>query len=397
MKVVFFTLSHNSAMCNSLIREFVRKGHDLTVVTPIYNGKTALVVEDDVRILYFKSLPMINIGIIKKGIANLLFPYFCMRGIKQYLKNEAFDLILMTTPPLGFYQPIKYLKRKNTRCIFYLILRDIHPEGAKFIGLDKIKPVYAYFRKIEKNLYQLADFIGCMSPKNISFIAEKNPTINIKKLRLLPNWEEVCKYEEADKNIRSKYNLDDKFIVLYGGNIGIPQNLRILLKLAERKKTLKDVIFLIIGKGTEKVKLMKEAKKMNLNNVCFMDFIPRDDYNNLMKLCDIGFISLHPKLPTPCIPSKTLGYLKSKLPILAVIDPITDYGEFLLDKSQSGLWSLATDFEKLCVNFDKLYYDPILRKQMGENGYNYFLKNFTTDKAYSEIITSCKEYGNNNL
>ena len=125
-----------------------------------------------------------------------------------------------------------------------------------------------FFRKIEKNLYQLADFIGCMSPKNISFIAEKNPTINIKKLRLLPNWEEVCKYEEADINIRSKYNLNDKFIVLYGGNIGIPQNLRILLKLAERKKTLKDIIFLIIGKGTEKVTLMKQAKKMNLNNVC---------------------------------------------------------------------------------------------------------------------------------
>jgi hypothetical protein len=38
-----------------------------------------------------------------------------------------------------------------------------------------------------------------------------------------------------------------------------------------------------------------------------------------------------------------------------------------------------------------------LRKQMGENGYNYFLKNFTTDRAYSEIITACKEYGNNNL
>lgn len=397
MKVAFFTLSHNSSMYYSLIEMFRDNGHEVTVLTPTYEGKSYIVAKDGIRILNFKSMPMLNIGIIRKGIANLLFPYFCMKGIKQYLKNEAFDLILMTTPPLGFYQPIKYLKRKNTRCIFYLILRDIHPEGAKFIGLDKIKPVYAYFRKIEKNLYQLADFIGCMSPKNISFIAEKNPTINIKKLRLLPNWEEVCKYEEADKNIRSKYNLGDKFIVLYGGNIGIPQNLRILLKLAERKKTLKDVIFLIIGKGTEKVKLMKQAKKMNLNNVCFMDFIPRDDYNNLMKLCDIGFISLHPKVPIPNIPSKTLGYFQAKLPILAVTDSITDYGKFMLDKSQSGLWSLATDFEKLCVNFDKLYYDPILRKQMGENGYNYFLKNFTTDKAYSEIITACKEYGNNNL
>ncbi len=384
-------------MYNSLIHEFVRKGHDLTVVTPTYNGKNAFVIENGLKILYFKSLPMLNIGIIKKGIANLLFPYFCLQSVKRYLKNEVFDLILMTTPPLGFYQPIKYLKRKNPGCVFYLILRDIHPEGAKFIGLDKIKPAYSYFRKMEKNLYRLADFIGCMSPKNISFIAEKNPTIDIKKLRMLPNWEKTCKYEKADRNIKIKYQLDDKFIVLYGGNIGIPQNLGILLKLAERKKSLKDVIFLIIGNGTEKIKLMKQAQKMNLNNVRFMDFIARNDYNDLMKLCDIGFISLHPKVPIPNIPSKTLGYFKAKLPILAVTDPITDYGEFMLDKSQSGLWSLATDFEKLCANFDKLYYDSKLRKQMGENGYNYFLKNFTADKAYNEIITAYQQYGDKNL
>jgi len=395
--MIFFTLSFGSTMYNSLIREFVRKGHYITVVTPIYKGKSRYVNQDGLKVLYFRTLPMLNIGVIRKGIANLLFPYCCMKGIKRYLKNEAFDLILMTTPPLGFFKPIKYLKEKQPGSVLYLILRDIHPEGAKLIGLDKIKPVYRYFKKIENDLYSLADFIGCMSPKNINFIVEKNPTINRNKLRMLPNWGEAHKYKEADRNLKSKYNLADKFIVLYGGNIGIPQNLDILLKLAEHKKSFSDVIFLIIGNGTEKERLKKQAKKRNLDNVRFMDLIPSDDYNDLMKLCDIGFISLHPKLAIPNIPSKTLSYFQAKLPILAVTDSITDYGEFMLDKSRSGLWSLATDFEKLCVNFDKLYYNSALRKQMGENGFNYFLNNFTTDKAYNEIISAYKEHGNKDL
>lgn len=376
-------------MYNSLIMEFVRMGHEVVVITPIYHGKSKIVEEDGLRVLYFNSFPMINIDLIRKGIANIVFPFKCLFGIKQFIKSEIFDLILMTTPPLGFYKPINYLIKKNKNAIFYLILRDIHPEGAKFIGLDKIKPVYNFFRRIEKNLYKKANYIGCMSPRNISFIAERNGYINDIKLKMLPNWGTIIHYEQPKKDIKFNYNLDGKFIVLYGGNMGIPQNLDILLRLAERKSFLSDVVFVLIGRGTEKNKLEKQAQSMNLRNIRFMEYIPHDDYFEIMKICDVGFISLHPNAPIPCIPSKTLSYFGAKLPILASIDPLTDYGEYMLENSNSGYWSLATDFEGLSANFDRLYYNADLRKSMGENGYNYLLNNFSTRKAYQEIVSVC--------
>ncbi len=389
MKIAFFTLSYKTELYGSLIQEFINNGHEVVVINPVYNEKSSFVNAGAIKVLNFKSLPMLNIGLIRKGIANLLFPYMCMRAIKKYLSNYEFDLILMTTPPLAFYQPVKYIKRMNKNALFYLILRDIHPEGAKFIGLDKIRPLFNYFRNIEINLYKMANYVGCMSPGNISFIAEKNRYLDSKKLRMLPNWERQIVYTEPSEEIRVKYNLEDKFIVLFGGNMGIPQNLGILLDLAEIKRNKKDVLFLLVGKGTEKEKLKKQAHDMNLDNVKFMDFIPRADYNELIKICNIGFISLHPNVPIPNIPSKTLSYFNAKLPVLAAVDPITDYGDYMLHEFNAGLSSLSSDFEGLSSNFDTLYNNPDLCKEMGENGYKCLQTHFSPELAYNEIIKAC--------
>ena len=391
MKVAFFTLSYKTVLYGSLINEFIDKGHEVIIITPTYEDKTKLVSEGGCKILFFKSLPMLNIGIIRKGIANLLLPYACMLGIIKFIKNENFDLIISTTPPIGFYSAIRYLKKRSVKAVFYLILRDIHPEGAKFIGLDRYKLIYSYFRKIEKNIYNLADYIGCMSPRNISFIAERNSYLDCEKLRLLPNWEPAVDYTIPNNEIKIKYDLENKFILLYGGNMGIAQNLQILLSLAEKKREMKDVLFLLIGKGTEVNKLKNRVAEMNLDNVRFMDFIPRSDYNDIMKLCDVGFISLHPNVPIPNIPSKTLGYFNAKLPILASVDPVTDYGEYIIDRSKAGLWSLATDINLLSENFDTLYNSSGLRSEMGENGYQYLKDNFNVTAIYNEIISKVCE------
>lgn len=395
MRVAFLSISPNSAMYNNLIKQFADNGHEVVVFTPIYNQKGFFDDKKEIKILYFKSMPMLNIGIIKKGIANLLFPFLSIYGVKKYLKNNSFDLILMTTPPIAFFKLSKYLKKKNTNSILYLILRDIHPEGAKFIGLDRYKLIYSYFRSIEKKLYKLYDYIGCMSPKNIEFIKERNRYLQNDKLRMLPNWEDCPNYLPPNISLLKKYDIENKFIVLYGGNMGIPQGLDIIIDLAKEKKHLTDVIFLFIGKGTEKNRLENRAKDLNLNNVRFMDFIPREDYNEILKICNIGIISLHKNIPIPNIPSKALSYFASKLPILASIDKITDFGNYIIDKSHSGLWSYAENFNDFSSNFDIMYNNPELRIEMGKNGYKYLKENFTTDIAYNEIIIAYNyKYGN---
>ena len=391
MKIAFFTISHNGPMYGGLIEEFARNGHEVTVIVPKYNGKSEVKRENNIDVLYFWSLPLLNINIILKGIANYFLPYLSLYAVKKKLNNSSFDLILSPTPPLAYYKAIGYLKKKNPGARFYLILRDILPESARFIGLDKIKPIFKYFRNIEKKNYELADFIGCLSPKNIEFLKEKNPQISINKLELLPNWR-TPKSEIIinQKEIREKYNLEEKFVVVYGGNMGLPQGLESVIKLAEIKQKYLDVLFLFIGQGTEKKKLEKLVSIKKIKNVHFYDAIPQSEYLQLMSICDIGIISLHPNLFIPCIPSKTIGYWAMKLPILALVDSLTDYGSYVIERSKSGLWSLSSDVQNTSNNFDTLYNDKVLRNRMGKNGFNYFIETSTTKITYSKIMQSIK-------
>ena len=391
MKIAFFTISHKGPMYGGLIEEFERNGHDVTVIVPKYTGKSEVKRENNINVLYFWSLPLLNINIIRKGTANYLLPYLSLYAVKKKLNNSSFDLILSPTPPLAYYKAIGFLKKKNPRAKFYLILRDILPESARFIGLDKIKPIFKYFRNIEKKNYELADFIGCLSPKNIEFLKEKNPQISISKLELLPNWR-TPKSEIIinQKEIREKYNLEEKFVVVYGGNMGLPQGLESVIKLAEIKQKYLDVLFLFVGQGTEKKKLEKLVSIKKIKNVHFYDAIPQSEYLQLMSICDIGIISLHPNLFIPCIPSKTIGYWAMKLPILALVDSLTDYGSYVIERSKSGLWSLSSDVQNTSNNFDTLYNDKVLRNRMGKNGFNYFIETSTTKITYSKIMQSIK-------
>ena len=388
MDIAFFTLSP-SGLYASLIDRFAYNGHHVTIICPDYKCKNNYIkiINEKKRILFFKALPLSNVGILQKGIADIMFPHFCKKAVSRMLKNFCPDLIISTTPPLGFNKSISYLKIRNNKCKYYLILRDIWPEAFKLFDFDKRFPIiYKWYRKQESKLYELADIIGCMSEGNVEFVHESNPEIGIDKLKLLPNWADVEELNSIDESIRTKYKLDDKIVFIYGGNMSVPQGLDNILNLAERQIRRDNILFLLIGKGTELVRIKKLAKEKALTNIKFLDYLPKKDYESLLRISDVGLISLNKKLKTPSIPSKTLSYWNLEKPIFAIIDSVTDYGINIIDKSQSGLWELSTEINKIDEKFDIICRDGILRKKMGKNGRIYMKENCTTELIYNKIM-----------
>ena len=159
------------------------------------------------------------------------------------------------------------------------------------------------------------------------------------------------------------------------------------MKLAERKQNTKNIVFLIIGDGTERQRIEKIAREKELTNVIFQNTISREDYNELTKECEVGLICLNEKFTIPNIPSKTLSYFNAKIPVLASVDKNTDYGQ-LLENSKSGLWSITGDIDAYERNFDTLYDNEVLRKEMGENGNIYLQKYLTSEIAYQTIMSN---------
>ena len=79
-------------------------------------------------------------------------------------------------------------------------------------------------------------------------------------------------------NYKEKYRLKDKFVAIFGGNIGLPQELEFLLELAKEVKERNNIVFLIVGKGAQKEKIVNIINSEGLSSVVIRDYIPRNDY-----------------------------------------------------------------------------------------------------------------------
>ena len=393
MKIIFLALSFPKMnrtyyLYSQLVAQLDDHGHDVTVVAPVNHGnESGLQIEDGIKFIRVTSLPLFGVGMIRKGIANMMLPYLYKKAIKKHNLNLDFDLIIIPTPPITLYGVVSWLRLKSKAKV-YLILRDIFPQNAVDLGLIKKKSfVHVYFRKNERKLYDICDAIGCMSQGNIDFIKKHNPNLAKRKLHLLPNWGDMAPLntEESLIPLKKKMGLQDKFILVFGGNIGLPQKMENIVDLAIACTDIEDIVFLIIGRGNEKKHLEELIKEKDVKNVMLKDSVPLAEYLKVVQMADVGLISLSEDFTIPNIPSKALSYYNAKKPILASIDTQTDFGQ-LLEENHTGVWAEAGDTVKLKKQLLLLYHDRNLRITMGENGYRYMKENLTSEIAYNTIM-----------
>lgn len=408
MNVIFITLGilddiKRRGIYTDLMRKFVYEGHHVFIVSPEERrtGKHTHIIDiDGVKILKVKTLNIQKSNVVEKGIGTLLLEGQYKAAIKKYLGGIRFDLITYSTPPITFTNVVKYLKRKNPNAITYLQLKDIFPQNAVDIGMFGEKSVFnRYFRRKEKALYKTSDFIGCMSPANVQFILEHNPEIESSRVEVAPNSVELIdfKYEDGQEKaeryyIRKKYDVPtDKPIFIYGGNLGKPQGIDYLIKCLEANKQRQDCYFVVIGNGTEYGKL-ESWFKINGSGSCvkLMQRLPKEDYDMLVKYCDVGLIFLDHRFTIPNYPSRLLSYLENKMPVICATDVNTDIGR-IAEENGYGYWCESVKPEDFTVLVDKMLASD--RNAMGEKGYEFLKENYLVEHTYNAII---KHFNANN-
>lgn len=382
---VFPDMNKSFNMYTTLVEEFVNHGHDVVVLAP-GNTKTLVSVEKSIEVLRVQTLPIKNVPNYLKGISNLLLPYQYAAALNKFYKEKNFDLIIIPTPPITLVDLAAKLKKKFNASL-YLVLRDIFPQNAVDLGFMKKGGIlYNFFRSKEKKLYKEADFIGCMSEGNIDYVLKHNNFVNPSKLHELKNFQKPYKSTDNSRQfLKEKYKLNNKFVVVFGGNMGKPQQLENVLTLAQAAMAYPDIVFLLLGEGVQMNRISGLIEKQNISNIYLNSTIPKQEYQDLISICDIGLISLHQDFTIPNIPSKALDYLNVGLPILASLDKATDFGS-ILDRYNLGLWVHATQPEELIEKLLNLYHNKELRETMEKNGKAYFNKYLLPDIAYNTII-----------
>ncbi|MEO1013251.1 MAG: glycosyltransferase family 4 protein, partial [Bacteroidota bacterium] len=358
-------MSTSSYLYTALVTKFHNAGHDITVVAPAYEGTgKGLQLETNIKVLRVQTLPQFGVNFIRKGLANLILPLQYKRALKSLDDDLKFDLILIPTPPISLYSLADWLKKKSNGKV-YLILRDIFPQNAVDLGIMKKNGfLYRFFRKQEHSLYKISDYIGCMSKGNIEYVKRHNPEVNEDKLHLLPNWADMATIgmdAQEIKQVEEKAGIKNRFVIVFGGNVGRPQKMENIIDLAVACEDIEDILFLIHGYGAEYENLKKYAKERNVSNLEFRAALPHKEFIKILHLSKVGLISLSEHFTIPNIPSKALSYYNAKIPILASIDLNTDFGK-ILEEHNMGVWAEAGNTNALKNKLMLLYNDAKLRR-----------------------------------
>ncbi len=394
MKILFLTLARIDSIevqgiYPDLLRKFRDNGHEVTIVCPNerkYRNKTKYVREGNVRILNVWTTNIQKTNFLEKGITTFLLEFYFYIAIKKYFNYKDFDLILYSTPPITFTYLIKRLK-KASNAKTYLLLKDIFPQNAVDLKLINSRGMlYKYFRKKEKVLYQISDFIGCMSPENLNYILKNNPELDINKLEVNPNSIEIkTEVSNLNTDLYSKYNIPrDKILFIFGGNLGIPQGVEFLKANIVNCSSINEAFFLIVGDGTEYDKFNHWIQTEGIINALLIKELPKYEYDEIIRLSHVGLIFLNPLFTIPNFPSRILSYMQNCLPVICATDLVTDIGEITVNNN-FGYRCLTSDSEAFFEYVIKLL-DKKLRITMGKNGFEFLCKEYSVENSYNKII-----------
>lgn len=399
MNIVFLTLVKIDSLdergiYTDLLRCFYKNGHFVTIICPkerrywfqstIYDGN------ENIRIIKVPILNLQKTNIIEKLIGTLLVEPLFKRAVKKYSVGVRNNLLLYSTPPVTFASVIKQIKRSNPSIKTYLLLKDIFPQNAVDINLfSNSSLIYKYFRRKERSLYKVSDYIGCMSKANVKYILAKNKFLDNDHVEVCPNSIEISKSKSfnIDKiTLRKKYSIPDNVTVfIYGGNLGKPQGINFIESAIEAFEMIEGVFLFIVGSGTEFSRLNHLIEKKKLKKTLIHASLPKEEYDLVIGFADVGLIFLDYRFTIPNFPSRLLSYMENCLPVISATDESTDIGA-ISERANFGVWCASNSINDFVEKVIYMRDRPEKRTLMGKNGYMYLEENYTVEKSYEIIM-----------
>ena len=370
-------------LLTAIIEALYKKGHTVHVVQKSTNGSLPELPEK----LSTLGVTSISIPSQLPGKGNLVARYLsdvkyvcdCKRYIK---KREKYDAVFMqSTNVAGF--AIRMLRKKAPGAAITYNVQDIFPYNAAYSGsLSKSSIAFKVLAKIQRYAYRQADHIITISEDMKDLLVEDG--VPSSKVEVVYNWSYQDEpYSESDLDCSKAREMftSDKFNVVYAGNIGVMQNVDIIIEAAKLMVNEKSVHFHIIGEGAYKEKLQRKAD--NLGNVTFWPMLPSDSAPSIYMTADVNVIPLVKDIYKTALPSKTATCFACGKPIILCFGKESKFAQMVQEQTNC-----------LCVDSDdaKVLCDAILKfKATPESrGYKEFfagnLQKTKNSEKYAEII-----------
>ncbi len=372
--------------------ELHRRGDEVIVLTPCasLSNSVSVSVEDGLRIVRVKTGGTKGAPRVQRAMEEAQLSFTLWRKAKRFLERNECDLILFYSPSI-FFGPLVRKLKVLWGCPGYLILRDIFPGWAVDAGILRKGPIFAFFRYMEKYQYDAADLIGVQSLGDFKYFARTFPKRSF-RLKVLHNWTVLEEDELPRTEYRCQLGLKNKFVFVYGGNLGVAQDIDNLIRLAARLGRRTDIHFVFVGSGSEVARLNTSIKRLGLCNIHILPAVSQAEYLSLVSEFDAGLVSLNPKLRNHNIPGKLLSYLYWGLPVLASVNEGNDLFE-LINDNRAGFCFVNGEDENLALAAQKLADEPNLRSDMKRNARRLLEQVFSVADARETIFKQLQEEG----
>jgi glycosyltransferase involved in cell wall biosynthesis len=308
-------------------------------------------------------------------------------------------LFLASTPP---YQGLLGATVKKFRKIpFVYNLQDIFPDSLVGTGLAKKNGLlWKIGRRIENCTYRNAEKIIVISQDFKRNIMAKG--VPEEKIEVIYNWVDenaITPVKDEDNELFEEFGISrDKFRVVYAGNLGNAQNIRIIVEAAKKLKDNNNIEFVIFGKGSLKNEIDETKAKEQLDNLKIFPIQPYERVSKVYGLGHVCIVACKPGLGGAAMPSKTWSIMSSGRAVLANFDEgelkeILE-GESALRQAQGprpcGVFTKAGDLEGFVAAIEELSQHPEQCTEMGKNGRQFILENLTREVGTQKYVNVIK-------
>ena len=318
-------------------------------------------------------------------IKNILNYFFRARKLIRSLNNVDCVLALSQPPILGGM--IGVYAKKKLKCKFVYNIQDFNPEQIMAVNFSKSKLLIKILMLLDKRSCKKSDLIITVGKDLVETVNKRFNYQNVPNCIMINNWideKEIYPLSKDDKNVlafKHKYHLDNKFIIMYSGNIGLYYDLDNLIKVINKVDDDR-VLFVFVGEGAKKKELEDYVLDNHMDNVLFVPYQNKEDLIYSLNVADVHFCINAKGIKGVSCPSKFYGIAACSKPVIGVLEKGSEIYS-IIDETKCGLLSEPNDYDKLLSNIKEIV-DRNDLDEMGSNGYKYLIKHLTKGEAVAK-------------
>jgi colanic acid biosynthesis glycosyl transferase WcaI len=384
-----------------LSRLWAEDGHDVTVLTGFPNHPTGIVPPEyrrgfrhlvahetyhDVDVVRTWLLPFPN----RRTYERILnYSSFCVSSATTGIFLHQPEVVIATSPQLLVGLAGWWLARCNG-VPFVFEVRDLWPESLAAVGIGNHNSLlHRSLGKIARFLYRSCDRLVVVSPAFKEYLID-HWQVPAEKIFVVENGVETSLFSRLTPNgaIRRALGAEEKFIASYIGTMGNAHGLETLLEAAALlRESAPQVLFLLVGEGAEKARMVSLARSRGLRNVRFIGQQPREKIPAYITASDACLVLLKKsELFKTVLPTKMLEFMSCARPVILGVD---GHARKVMEEANAGIFVTPEDPTALADAVLRLAADSALRESLGRNGRQHVLQYFSrqnTAKLYLDVL-----------